>query len=357
MRISSLGLSLVLAAAVPVSAATTRVLRAELPAGPAAVAVENLAGSMKIVEGAGDRIVVEATIHADSAALADAFRLDRESDGASLRVRYPLDRVGTVRYPDPRRRHDSWWEGLGFGEGSTVDYDGRRVRVADRHGTVLYADLEIRVPRSPVHATFRNLVGFIDASHASGNLDFAVRSADLRLSELDGNIHVDGTSGDIEASNIHGSWKSTFTSGDCRVEGFRGDSFEFEATSGDLVARDIEAGRFASEATSGDIRLSNSKIGEFSAEATSGDIALEARGTRLTKVHVRTTSGDVSLRLPYDASFDAGVTHGSGDVNVEFDEAVVQGSGRHTERFRRGNGGIQIDARTGSGDLTISPAG
>jgi hypothetical protein len=355
MRVSPFVLSLILGALPASGAETTRVLRAELPAGSAAVAVENLAGTMRVVAGTGDHVVVEATVHADSAALAEAFRLERSSGGSTIHVRYPLDEVGSVRYPDPRRRHEGWWAALSFGDGTSCEYDGRRVRVSTRRGTLLYADVEIRLPASPIQAEFRNLIGFIDAGHAAGKLDFRVRSADLRLDHLTGDVRVEGSSGDIEASQIQGTWKSKFSSGDCRIDGFQGDAFDFESTSGDLRAYAIDAARFSSSATSGDIRVTDAKIGDFSADATSGNVVLEARAPRLTKVRVRTSSGDVSLRLPRESSFDANVSHGSGDVRVHFDGAAIEGSGGHTERYRRGSGGIQIEAHTGSGDLTISP--
>lgn len=354
MRISRFALSLLAATlSLPAAAETTRVLRAEIPA-DAPMTIENLAGTMRIVPGTGSRVVVQATVHAGSAELADGVRLDREG-GAGLRVRYPLDRVGTIRYPDPRHRHDGWWNGLSFGDGTTCDYDGRRVRVSSHHGDLLYADLEIQVPRSRVRATFRNLIGFLDAEQVEGGLEFQVRSADLHLDRLSGEIRVEGTSGDIAASRIHGTWESKFTSGDCALDGFQGESVVFASTSGDLRAGDVEAAHFSSRTTSGDVRVTGANFGEISAEATSGDISLEDRGSRLARVRLKTTSGDVSLRLPRNAAFDANLRHGSGDVRIDFSEALSQGSGRRSEHYRLGKGGIEIEARTGSGDVTISP--
>ena len=359
MRASGLGLSILLTAlAIPAEAETSRVLRAELPADANPAAIENLAGTMRVVPGPGDRIVVQATVHAESAKLAEGFRLDREGNGATLRVGYPLDEVGTVRYPDPRRRRDGrdgWWNALDFGEGTTCDYGGRRVRVSHRHGTLLYADVEIQVPRSRIRAAFRNWIGYLEADQAEGSLEFQVRSADLRLDRLTGETRVEGTSGDIHASRIRGSWESKFTSGDCDLDGFEGESFDFAATSGDLRARDVQAARFRSRTTSGDVRLSDARLAEISAEATSGDISIEELGAGLARVVAETTSGDVVLRLPRDSSFDAKIDHGSGDVRVNFSEAFEQRSGGRHEHYVLGKGAIRIDARTGSGDLTISP--
>lgn len=344
MRFSRFALSLLATAlSLPAAAETTRVLRAEIPA-DAPMTIENLAGTMRVVPGPGSRVVVQATVHAGSAELADGVRLDREG-GAGLRVRYPLDRVGTIRYPDPRHRHGGW-NILDFGDGTTCDYDGHRVRVSSRRGTLLYADLEIQVPRSRVRATFRNLIGFLDAEQVEGGLEFQVRSADLHLDRLSGEIRVEGTSGDIAASRIRGTWESKFTSGDCSLDGFQGESVVFASTSGDLRAENVEAAHFASRTTSGDVRVTGANLAEISSEATSGNISLEERGSRLARVRLETTSGDVSLRLPRHSAFDANLRHGSGDVRVDFSEALSQGSGRRSEHYRLGEGGIEIEART-----------
>ena len=107
MRLPRFGLFLLWTALAGSAAAeSTKVLRAELSAGPVGFTIENLAGTMRVVPGTGERIVVEATVHAESSELANAFRLDHDEAGATLRVRYPLAEVSTIRYPDRRRRQE-----------------------------------------------------------------------------------------------------------------------------------------------------------------------------------------------------------------------------------------------------------
>src|SRR6185295_4337241 len=93
----------------PAAAQTTRVLRAEIPvAAGTAFAVENLAGRMTVHAGSGDRVVVVATVHAESGELASRFRLDTLTEGGSptVRVRYP-DGEDEIRYREPVRRDHS----------------------------------------------------------------------------------------------------------------------------------------------------------------------------------------------------------------------------------------------------------
>ncbi len=350
-----LGLGLL---ASPIRAAeAVRTIRAELSGAEASsFQIENLAGTMRVSEGTGDLVTVVATVHAETESLADAVRLERvsgSSEGAALRVRYPYDKVSTFRYRAPGQ--DADWSPFGFGSGSSYDYDGHHVHVNPRRGTTLYADVDVRVPHGRLQATFRNLVGLLDAEGLQGSLHFSVESADLRLRRLDGDLVLDGSSGDIRASEIRGTWKSEFSSGDCRLEDFDGDLFQFQANSGDLSAWSIKARRIRTETTSGDVKIRSADVEEVSAEASSGDISLVVEGSRLKAVDVTTSSGDVSLRLPADEAFDARADVSSGDVDVRFSDVTEVRQGRRGLDYQHGTGGANIRVKTSSGDLTISP--
>ena len=351
-----LGLGLVLAA--PAAGEdVVRKVRAELSGQDLSrFSIENLAGTMRIAAGTGDSVTVVATVYAETQALADAVRLERvgaAGGGQALRVRYPYDEVSTFRYREPSSGDDYGFSG--WASGSTYDYDGRRVRVSPGHGTRLYADLEVQVPASRLNAAFRNLVGLVDAEGLQGELRFDVSSADLRLRRLDGRISLDGSSGDIRARDIKGSWKSDFSSGDCEIDGFEGDALSLHTTSGDLALRSVRARRAEFETTSGDVRLTDADLEELVADATSGDVAFQSAGAKLKDVRIRTSSGDVSLRLPPDAAFDVDADQSSGDMEVV---GFSDGSSvRHHDAlvgYRRGTGGAHIRVRTSSGDLTIS---
>ena len=337
---------------------TVRKLKAELTGADAAhFAVENLLGTMRISPGSGSTVTVTATVYGESSELADAVRLERmpgQGGAATLRVRYPYDKVSTFRYREPSDRGDD----LGFGNwasSSDYDYDGRRVRVSRGRGKWLHADLEIQVPAGSLDASFRNLAGLVEAEGLKGRIQFGVASADLKLRRLDGAIELEGSSGDVRARDIKGSWKSDFSSGDTDLDGFEGESLSFQSSSGDIVLRSIHAKKAEFETSSGDVRLVDADLEQFSARATSGDVALETRGNALKQVRVTTSSGDVSLRLPSNAAFDVEASQSSGEMEVGFSDGTAV---RHRDTmvgYRRGTGGARIQVRTSSGDLTVSP--
>jgi Putative adhesin len=348
-----LGFGMALAAR---GAETERTLRAELSGADLAdFQVEGLAGIMRISVGAVDRLTVVATVRAENADLADGVRLERVLNGgaaATLRVRYPAS-VTTVRYVEPGRERD--WPFGDVGSSESYDYDGRRMRVNPGRGDRLSVDLAIQVPAGRRKASFRNLVGRIEADGIEGTLRFEVGSADLRLRRLDGEISVAGDSGDIQASDLKGGFDFDSSSGDCRLDDFDGGQFRFHASSGDLVARDVRAQRFETETSSGDVTVSSADIEEFRADSSSGDVAVDVAGKRLASFVATTSSGDVSLGLPADGSFDAAADQSSGDMVVGFAEGTAMHDDEALVGFRRGTGGARIRVTTSSGDFSISP--
>lgn len=349
----------VLWATSPAGAEITKQLKIEVSGAEArSVGVENLVGRMTVGPGATGRIVVTATVHAESRDLAEAVRLERvpaAGEGQTLRVRYPLDRVTRLRYPALDEDEDipSFLRLFSITR-TRQEYDGHSVRIGDRGGSLLYVDVDVRLPPESPAATFRNLVGRIDAEGVQGRLFFDTTRADIGLECLRGEIRIEGTSGDVRASSIEGSWESHFTSGDCDVTDFRGSRFVMTASSGDLRARSLKAGAVSTRTTSGDITVSDSEVKDLECHATSGDLVLELRNPDPARVQARTTSGDVTLRLPAAAAFEAVAEHGSGDVRVDFpDTASVERVSRR-ERYRHGIGGGRIDVRTGSGDFTLA---
>lgn len=365
MRLSPAVLALsVLALALPapdVSAETTRTIRLELPAGDAGhFAVENLAGTMRVAPGSGSVLVAIATIHAEDDDLANAMKFERVLDKKgvpTLRVRYPLDRESSIRYPARGNRDGGILGGLfGGGSNTRTEYDGEQVKVSDNRGVLLYADVEVQVPRQALaNATFRNHVGPLESHDVDGKIVFDTGSGDVTLDRVKGEIKADTGSGDVKASDLEGSFTCDTGSGNCDVTGFKGEKVACDVGSGDVTIRDVDAKFVDVDTGSGDVRIIDGDIEAFQADTGSGDVRLENRGARLTRVTADTGSGDVTLRLAPGASFEAMADQGSGDINMGFKDA--QAIVRHKEviGYRRGDARIKIDVDTGSGDLTIEP--
>jgi putative adhesin len=350
---------LALAAAVTAaSAETTRTLRAELSADAIGhFAVENLAGTMRIVPSAGRTVVAVATVHAESDALAGSMKFEQVAGRQgvpTLRVVYPLDEEKTIRYPG-RAKEGRLLERMFGGSSTSTEYDGHKVKVSETSGVLLYADVDVQVPRHLDNAVFRDLVGFLEGNDLEGRILFDTGSGDVTLASVKGDIKVDTGSGDVKVTDAAGSFSCATGSGDCDLTGFSGDTLHCDVGSGDVTLRKTAAHRLDIDTGSGNVRVTEGDIEEFVTATGSGDVRLENHGRRLVRVKADTGSGDVVLRLAPDATFEALADQGSGDIMMRYKDA--QPIVRHKEviGYRRGEARTKIDVDTGSGDLTIEP--
>ena len=69
------------------------------------------------------------------------------------------------------------------------------------------------------------------------------------------------------------------------------------------------------------------------------------------KIRIRTSSGDVTLRLPGDTSVTGEARTRSGSLRSSF--AGVEERREKTIRFAAAVGGVELDVSTASGDIVI----
>jgi DUF4097 and DUF4098 domain-containing protein YvlB len=90
----------------------------------------------------------------------------------------------------------------------------------------------------------------------------------------------------------------------------------------------------------------------MSVRTGSGDISAEGELTGDWTLHAG--SGGISVRLPSEAGFDLDAHTSSGEIHTGL-PITVQGSiGRGDLRGKVKGGGMRLELRTGSGDITIS---
>ena len=326
-------------------AETTRTVRATLTGDAAAsFAVENLAGTMTVVAVDGATVEAVATIHAEDATLAGAATFEQvraHSGMQTLRLVYPVDSHRTFRFPG--------------GGSSNVEYAGRKVKVSSRSGVLLWADVEVRVPRRVGDAAFYNLIGTLTAEGVEGAVRLDGASADIVARNLDGRVVADTGSGDVRAESVKGSFTCDTGSGDCLVAGFDGEELSCDTGSGDINARDVKARVVRADTGSGHVRVENADIEDFRGDTGSGNVLVQVVGTRLRRASADTGSGDFTVYLPADAAFELQADLGSGDIVSRFSDAQAIVRGREVVGYRRGAGTIRIDADLGSGDVLVSP--
>ena len=330
-----------------------RTLNAQLPSG-AGFSVEKLVGTMRIREADVAAVTAVATVYAESQSLADAVRFEpvSGSDGSTLRVRYPYDRIGTFRYRPPGEYGDAL--GLSFSSSSAYHYDGRDVKVNSGRGTRIHADVEVQVPRGDVNARFLNLVGLVEAEGLHGKMRFEVASADLRLARLQGDLELAGSS-------------ATSARATSRADGSR--TSQRGRAAGRLRRREPRAPRElrrlrhpqrqgAEDRHRDELRrcpVPGRRRGGVHCGGDLGRHRARGRGQQAGVGGRLDLSGDVTLRLPRDASFEATARQSSGDMRVDFSDGSSVHKGDSLVGYRHGDHGARIRVRTSSGDFSLYP--
>lgn len=218
--------------------------------------------------------------------------------------------------------------------------------------------LEVRLPERERHGLF--IIGFV---HTRGRLDLVVppscrlevktSSGDVRIEggvTLAGPVRVNTSSGDVTVTGgVHDLIADT-SSGDVRVSGPDLASLEAETSSGDVTVT-AGTGTAVVDTSSGDVRLEK-LAGNVSADTSSGDVwASWEQLPAGSKVRVRTSSGDVRLRVPEGAQLKGGLSTTSGSLHSQV-PATRDERGRQMS-FQATGEAAEIEVRTGSGDVNL----
>lgn len=360
-----------------VGAEVTRTLESRAVLAPGALLkLENLAGKIEVRPAAGGEVLLRATVHAGSAALADRLRFDLEETDGKLEIDlgYPVGEHREYVYPEAELPRI-----LGLRTTVRSEFRGEKVIVHGRpHGkaVLLYADLEIELPEG-ARADLRTLAGTIRAERVAGELRLDTGRGDITARAGEGGLEIDTGSGDVEVTAHRGEVAVDTGSGAVLLDGVDGNvdvdtgsgGVRLLKVRGERIAADTGSGGIELEEVDGALRLDTGSGGirgtgllardEVVADTGSGGVRLEGDFSAVRRLDVDTGSGGVTLGFagtPPALRFE--IRTGSGGIDVDL-------PGLRTEHSKRGTfsgtvaNGTAGTARieTGSGSVTVQPAG
>ena len=147
-------------------------------------------------------------------------------------------------------------------------------------------------------------------------------------------IYVKTVSGSIKLYNIVGNAEIKTVSGIVSATKINGE-IRAGSVSGSLIFRDCE----------GSLSDLHSTSGRIEAEL----VAIDEDASAMS---LSTVSGNITLYLPDDASFDLNIKTVSGEINTKF-KVLVESVKKNQLRGEVGVGGIHIELRTISGDVSL----
>ncbi|MHB1194010.1 MAG: DUF4097 family beta strand repeat-containing protein [Longimicrobiales bacterium] len=313
----------------------------------AQVAIFNLAGSTRVVRGAGSDVVVRITRGGS-----DAARLEVETGAVggtqTLRVRYPGDQIvypamGRRSRTTIRVRDDGTFWGDSRG-GDQVEVRG------SGSGLEAWADLVVEVPAGKdlaVHVA----VGGMEARGVQSDLNLHTGSGAVDASDITGDLGIDTGSGSATVAGVRGSLNVDTGSGSVRVRDVDGDDVSIDTGSGGVTGGGVRARSVSVDTGSGSIELDGVSAPDVAIDTGSGSVEVVLLRD-VDTLDVDTGSGSVIISAPQDLGGIVDLSTGSGGIDMDF-AVQVRSVRRDRVRGTLGDGNGTITIETGSGGIRL----
>ena len=174
---------------------------------------------------------------------------------------------------------------------------------------------------------------------AEARLSVGVVGASAVVSGIRGKTEIRGVSGGTTLAGLTGEVRADTVSGAVEAQGLTG-PLRFHSVSGELTVLSGAGGAVQGDSVSGDMIID---VGAW---------------TGRTDVRLNTVSGEVALRLPWDASARVEAVTAGGAVSAAFDELTVEqwgGAGRITGVLGSGSGTLRANTVSGAIALLERP--
>ena len=313
------------------------------------VAVYNLAGEVRIVQGRGSNVVVRVTLLGPDAQTLDV-EVGQVGGSQALRVIYPEDRI---IYPELGRgsrttvsvRSDGTFYGGGRSRGDRVEVRG------SGRGLEAHANLEIEVPAGTEFSLYL-AVGQTDIRGVSGDFIIDTGAGEVVAQDIQGSLRVDTGSGHVSVRGVEGDVLVDTGSGSVEVEDIRGGEINVDTGSGRVTGRRLSATSVRVDTGSGRIELDEVTSEDVSLDTGSGSIRVEILSD-VENLDIDTGSGSVTVWLPEIAGAELEIETGNGGIELDFPVQIRRAGRDHViGTIGDGRGRIHID--TGSGSIRLA---
>jgi DUF4097 and DUF4098 domain-containing protein YvlB len=192
--------------------------------------------------------------------------------------------------------------------------------------------------------------GDIDVSGIQGPATFAAGSGGITASGIGNDVRAVAGSGNVKIFGVQGQAQVTTGSGDIAVHDAKG-AVRLHSGSGAIdVERPSDA--VVAETGSGDI-TANGATADLRVRTGSGTVSIGGNPGANNYWDIHASSGDVTLQIPSNASFELSAHTSSGDINTRVPITMEGSTGKHELRARIGDGKARVDIQTSSGNVTL----
>lgn len=284
--------------------------------GPVQLELTTGSGDVHVTTGPAGQVQIHGVIHAHGWSDQDAQnKLNRIQSNPPISQDDNLIRVG----------------GMGFSTGgASIDYT-------------------ITVPAS-TELRSRAGSGDVDVNGIQGPANFVAGSGNVVASGIGNDVQILAGSGDVKIFGVQGQAQVTTGSGDIAVHDAKG-AVRLHAGSGDVdIERPSDA--VVAETGSGNVTV-NGATADLRVRTGSGTVSIAGNPGANNYWDIHASSGDVTLQIPSNASFELYARTGSGDINTQVPIVMEGTAGKHELRARVGDGKARVEIQTSSGSVTL----
>lgn len=186
------------------------------------------------------------------------------------------------------------------------------------------------------------------------DLEISNSSGNLTMSDMEfGDITVRNSSGNSSITNITAAaFDYKLTSGDTAISSSRFDSLDVNCSSGTVKIYDTVADTKV-VCTSGGVLLDGIE-GSVDVKATSGNVTVNMASADIKPISIRITSGNCKLSLYEESAFDLTAKVTSGNISLDIPVEISGSQSRNSVTAIRNGGGVMVDLKSTSGNITIS---
>jgi DUF4097 and DUF4098 domain-containing protein YvlB len=238
-----------------------------------------------------------------------------------------------------------------FTSNPPISQEGNLIRIGDAGPRMneVSVDYTIAVPPdTELHC--RTGSGGVEARGIQGPATLTSGSGDIFASAMGSDVQVATGSGDLQLGDIQGQLQVTTGSGDIQVNRVKGEA-RLRTGSGDISVTQPASSVEASSG-SGDIEVKGATA-DLRLHSSSGQITVDGNPSPSNYWDFHTSSGDVSLHVPSDASFRLYARSNSGDIDAAIPVVMEGTADKHELRARIGDGKARVDIETSSGKIAL----
>jgi len=183
------------------------------------------------------------------------------------------------------------------------------------------------------------------------NFDLIIKTSggDIVTKQISGDFQLNTSGGDVYVKNTTGNLNAGTSGGDITLADFSGDADL--GTSGGDIEVDAENGKVFANTSGGDI-IMRASDGEIQAKTSGGDISLNYSGANFG-VFLKTSGGDIDVKLPMNFNADVDVRTSGGDLTNNFSENKMTKISKSKLQGKFNDGGNELICKTSGGDISI----